>query len=70
MAKSGDVNIAYQVVGEGKLDLVFVSGWISNVELAWEEPNFRRFLERPRLVLQADPLRQARHRAVRPRLAR
>jgi pimeloyl-ACP methyl ester carboxylesterase len=46
MAKSGDVNIAYQVVGEGKLDLVFVSGWISNVELAWEEPNFRRFLER------------------------
>ncbi|HEV8420840.1 MAG TPA: adenylate/guanylate cyclase domain-containing protein, partial [Actinomycetota bacterium] len=45
-AKSGDVNIAYQVVGEGKLDLVFVSGWISNVELSWEEPNLRHFLER------------------------
>jgi pimeloyl-ACP methyl ester carboxylesterase len=45
-AKSGDVNIAYQVVGEGKLDLVFVHGWISNVELAWEEPNLARFLTR------------------------
>jgi class 3 adenylate cyclase len=44
-ARSGDVNIAYQVVGEGKLDLVFVFGWISNVELAWEEPNLARFLE-------------------------
>jgi class 3 adenylate cyclase len=45
-AKSGDVNIAYQVVGEGKLDLVCVLGWISNVELAWEEPNLARFLTR------------------------
>jgi class 3 adenylate cyclase/pimeloyl-ACP methyl ester carboxylesterase len=45
-ARSGAVNIAYQIVGEGAMDLVFVSGWISNVELAWEEPNFRRFLER------------------------
>jgi class 3 adenylate cyclase len=45
-AKSGDVNVAYQVVGEGNLDLVLVFGWISNVELAWDEPNLRRFLER------------------------
>jgi class 3 adenylate cyclase len=45
-AKSGDVNIAYQVVGDGALDLVLVFGWISNVELAWEEPHLRRFLER------------------------
>jgi class 3 adenylate cyclase len=45
-ARSGSVNIAYQVVGEGSMDLVFVFGWISNVELAWEEPNLRRFLER------------------------
>jgi pimeloyl-ACP methyl ester carboxylesterase len=44
--KSGDVNIAYQVVGEGALDLVYVSGWISNVELAWEEPTYARFLRR------------------------
>jgi class 3 adenylate cyclase len=44
--KSGDFNIAYQVVGEGPLDLVYVSGWISNVELAWEEPTYARFLRR------------------------
>ncbi len=45
-AKSGDVNIAYQVVGEGPLDLVYVPGWVSNVDLNWEEPNYARFLER------------------------
>ncbi|MBD0349422.1 MAG: adenylate/guanylate cyclase domain-containing protein [Thermoleophilia bacterium] len=45
-AKSGDLNIAYQVVGEGPLDLVYVSGWVSNVELMWEEPLYARFLNR------------------------
>jgi pimeloyl-ACP methyl ester carboxylesterase len=45
-ALSGDVNIAYQVVGGGSLDLVYVPGWVSNVELAWEDPASRRFLER------------------------
>jgi pimeloyl-ACP methyl ester carboxylesterase len=45
-ARSGDVSIAYQVVGDGPLDLVFVPGWISNVEAAWEEPGYRRFLDR------------------------
>src|SRR5512132_3359097 len=45
-AKSGDVNIAYQVVGEGPLDLVYVPGWVSNVEEMWEEPKYARFLER------------------------
>jgi class 3 adenylate cyclase len=44
--KSGDVNIAYQVVGEGPLDLVYVPGWISNVELMWEEPSHARLLGR------------------------
>jgi class 3 adenylate cyclase len=37
-AKSGDVSIAYQVVGDGPLDLVVVPGWISNVDFAWEDP--------------------------------
>ena len=37
-AKSGDVNIAYQVVGEGPIDLVFVPGWVSHVEFMWEDP--------------------------------
>jgi class 3 adenylate cyclase len=45
-AKSGEVNIAYQVVGEGPLDLVYVPGWISNIELMWEEPALARLLQR------------------------
>jgi class 3 adenylate cyclase len=45
-AKSGDVHIAYQVVGEGALDLVFVPGLWSHVEFAWEEPSYARFLRR------------------------
>jgi len=45
-AKSDGLNIAYQVFGEGPLDLVFVPGFVSHVEVAWEEPRFARFLER------------------------
>jgi len=45
-AKSGDLNIAYQVVGDGPLDLIYVPGWISNVELNWEEPSHAHVLER------------------------
>ena len=44
--RSGNVHIAYQVVGEGPLDLVFVPGWVSHVELMWEEPTRASFLER------------------------
>src|ERR671936_1932929 len=45
-AKSGDLNIAYQVVGEGPRDLVYVPGLVSNIEEMWEEPALARFLER------------------------
>jgi pimeloyl-ACP methyl ester carboxylesterase len=45
-AKSGEVNIAYQVVGDGPVDLIYVPGWISNVELNWEEPPLAHTLER------------------------
>ena len=45
-AKSGDVHIAYQVVGEGPIDLVLVYGWISHLEHQWEDPSLARFLER------------------------
>jgi pimeloyl-ACP methyl ester carboxylesterase/DNA-binding winged helix-turn-helix (wHTH) protein len=45
-ARSGDVNIAYQVLGEGPLDLVFVMGWVSHLEYFWKEPSFARFLRR------------------------
>ena len=45
-AKSGDVHIAYQVVGEGPVDLVLVPGWVSNVELWWEDPGWSAFMQR------------------------
>ena len=45
-ARSGDVNIAYQVVGDAPRDLVLVPGWVSNIEVFWEEPTCARFLER------------------------
>lgn len=45
-AKSGDVHIAYQVFGEGPLDLVFVPGFISHIENYWDEPGFARWLRR------------------------
>jgi pimeloyl-ACP methyl ester carboxylesterase len=45
-AKSDDVNIAYQVTGEGTFDLVLVPGWVSHLENAWEEPPIARFLNR------------------------
>jgi pimeloyl-ACP methyl ester carboxylesterase/DNA-binding CsgD family transcriptional regulator len=43
-AKSGPVSIAYQVVGDGPTDLVLVPGFVSHVEVAWEEPRLARFL--------------------------
>jgi len=45
-AKSGNLHIAYQVVGDGAIDLVFVHGWISHIEHLWEEPSLARFLNR------------------------
>ena len=45
-ARSGEVNIAYQVLGDGPIDLVFVMGWVSHLEMFWEEPGFARFLRR------------------------
>ena len=44
--RAGDVDIAYQVVGPaGGLDLVFVPGWVSHLEVMWELPEFARFLD-------------------------
>jgi pimeloyl-ACP methyl ester carboxylesterase/DNA-binding CsgD family transcriptional regulator len=45
-AKSGDINIAYQVIGDGAIDLVFVMGWASHLDWSWQEPSFARFLRR------------------------
>jgi len=45
-AKSENISIAYQVVGNGPLDLIFVMGWVSNIECMWDEPSFNHFLSR------------------------
>jgi pimeloyl-ACP methyl ester carboxylesterase len=46
-AKTADgVHVAYQVVGDGPIDMVFVMGWVTNIEVMWEEPEFARFLGR------------------------
>ena len=45
-AKSGEVNIAYQVVGDGPLDLVFVPGFVSHLDLQWADPRIARFLDK------------------------
>src|SRR5438128_3821179 len=45
-AVSGGVHIAYQTVGSGPLDLVFVMGWVTHLDYFWQEPHFARFLRR------------------------
>ncbi len=45
-ARCGDLSIAYQVTGDGPLDLIYVPGWISHLEYAWEYPNYARVFER------------------------
>jgi pimeloyl-ACP methyl ester carboxylesterase len=54
-ARSADVHVAYQAIGEGPVDLVLVNGWVTNVELMWEDPAwnafFRRLASFSRLIL-------------------
>ncbi len=45
-AKSGELNIAYQVVGSGPIDLVFTFGWASHLDFQWTDPTLTRFLRR------------------------
>jgi pimeloyl-ACP methyl ester carboxylesterase len=45
-AKNGDINIAYQVFGEGDVDLVMVPGFISHIENYWDEPRLAQWLRR------------------------
>ena len=45
-ARSGDVSIAYQVTGDGPLDLVLVPGFFSHLEIDWEHPGSARIFER------------------------
>jgi len=43
--KSGRINIAYQVFGAGEMDLVYIPGWVSNIDLMWSCPELVSFLE-------------------------
>jgi pimeloyl-ACP methyl ester carboxylesterase len=45
-AKSDNVHVAYQVFGGGQIDLVYVPGFVSNIETYWEEPSFARWLHK------------------------
>jgi class 3 adenylate cyclase/alpha-beta hydrolase superfamily lysophospholipase len=45
-AKSADVHIAYQVIGEGPLDLVFVPGFVSHVEASWQYEKIAKFFNK------------------------
>jgi class 3 adenylate cyclase len=69
-ARSGDVHIAYQVIGQGPIDLVYVPSWISQLEHYWSEPivsrYFRRLASFSRLIMfdrrgsgLSDPVPQA-----------
>lgn len=44
--RNGDVDIAYQIVGDGDIDMILVPGWVSHLEMSWENPSFNRFLTR------------------------
>jgi class 3 adenylate cyclase len=44
-ARTGNLHIAYQVVGDGPFDLVFLPDWVNHVEVQWEEPRHERFLK-------------------------
>ncbi|WP_179334727.1 alpha/beta fold hydrolase [Winogradskyella costae] len=44
--KSGNFNIAYQVMGNGPVDIVYIPGWVSNIDMMWAEPRLAGFLTR------------------------
>ncbi len=45
-ARSGDVHVAYAVVGDGPTDLIMVDGFLTHLSVLWEEPTYRRFVQR------------------------
>jgi hypothetical protein len=45
-ARNGDVHLAFQVVGDGALDLLLIDTWVHHVEAVWDFPEFARFLRR------------------------
>jgi pimeloyl-ACP methyl ester carboxylesterase len=43
---SGELHIGYQVVGDGPIDVVWIPGWISNIDHYWDEPTVARYFDR------------------------
>ena len=65
-AKTADgVHIAYQVFGDGPVDILFVMGWVTHIETDVDGAEVRAVLHAPRLVRPRDGVRQARRRALR-----
>ena len=52
-AKSGEVHIAYQVIGDGPFDVITSPGWISHMEYQWEQRLLAHFLRRPAVYARA-----------------
>jgi class 3 adenylate cyclase len=52
-ARSGDVHIAYQVVGDGPFDVIMSPGWISHMDYQWEQPLLAHYLQRPAAFARA-----------------
>jgi pimeloyl-ACP methyl ester carboxylesterase len=44
-ARCGELSIAYQVIGDGPRDLIIVPGWLSHIELFWNDPGYHRFMQ-------------------------
>lgn len=44
--KSGNFNIAYQIIGDGPVDIIYIPGWVSNIDMMWAEPRLAAFLTR------------------------
>lgn len=44
--KSGEFNIAYQIIGKGPIDILYIPGWVSNIDMMWSEPRLAAFLTR------------------------
>jgi hypothetical protein len=65
-ARSGELNIAYQLIGDGPLDVIYVPGWVSNLDHAWAFPPMVHVFERLSRFRPADPLRQERDRPFGP----
>lgn len=45
-AKSGDISVAYQVIGDGPTDVIFVPGFVSHLDLAWDDPAYADWMTR------------------------